>query len=185
MTDTPTLPPAQADTGLPAALPAADARADPGPSPTGSDAASASAQLDQARQEAIRHGEEAAGLRRTVAGLRSDLAAAERAHHNDVAAIGARLLEEAEDRGWCQDFDEMVDSLNAVLQVELPLRVRAWAASFDLRVSVRIESARNEDDARAQAATIAGAIERAVYEMTAVTASDLEDIDDFELDQAD
>jgi hypothetical protein len=183
MTDTSTS--TQADTGVPAALPLADARTDPAPSPADSDAVSASAPLEQARQEATRLGEEADGLRRTVADLHARLAAAEQAHHADVAAIGARLLEEAEDRGWCAEFDEVVDSLNAVLRVELPLRVRAWAASFDLRVSVRIERARNEDDARAQAATIADQIERAVYGMVAVTESDVEDVDDFELDQID
>jgi hypothetical protein len=149
-----------------------------GPSPAGSGVVAASAELEQLR-------EEAGGLRCTIAGLRSQLAAAEQAHHDDVAAIGSRLLAEAEDRGWCEEYDDVVDSLNARLRVELPLRVRAWEASFDLRVSVRIERARNEDDARAQAATIADQIERAVYGMTAVTGSDVEDIDDFTIDPTD
>jgi hypothetical protein len=138
---------------------------------------------DAAELERLR--EEATGLRRTVADLRARLADAEQAHHGDIAAVGARLLEEAEARDWCGEYDEVVDSLNAVLRVPLPLRVRAWEASFDLRISVRIEHARNTDDARAQAATLAEAIERAVYEMTAVTASDVEDRDDFDLTETD
>lgn len=129
--------------------------------------------------------EEATGLRRTVADLRARLADAEQAHHGDIAAVGARLLEEAEARNWCSEYDEVVDSLNAVLRVPLPLRVRAWEASFDLRISLRIEQARNEDDARAQAATLADRIERAVYEMDAVTASDVEDSEDFDLAETD
>ena len=79
----------------------------------------------------------------------------------------------------------MIDSLNAVLRVELPLRSRTWEATFDLRISVRIERATHEDDARDQAAAIADRIERAVYEMDAVTASDRDDLDEFHLTETD
>lgn len=74
---------------------------------------------------------------------------AERRHADDIALIGDRLIEEAQSREWCAEFDRIVDDLNGSLHVELPRRVR----DYEVRVSltIRINEARDEDDAMEQA----------------------------------
>jgi hypothetical protein len=59
---------------------------------------------------------------RNADSLRESLNARIRAHEADIALIGSALLEEAEERGWCDVFDGVVDTLNARLNVELPTR---------------------------------------------------------------
>lgn len=53
------------------------------------------------------------------------------AHRADIAAIGARLLQEASDRGWCGAFDSAIEQLNQTLTVKLPGRARNYHVSID------------------------------------------------------
>lgn len=71
----------------------------------------------------------------------------------DIATIGRLLLEEAERRGWCADYDDFVESINGNLTLaELPVReqefeivVRGTATiSWSRHVTV---TAKNEDEA--------------------------------------
>lgn len=59
---------------------------------------------------------------RNADSLRQSLSARISAHEADIALIGSALLEEAEERQWCEVFDGVVDTLNARLNVELPTR---------------------------------------------------------------
>jgi hypothetical protein len=123
-------------------------------------------------------------LGRTVTDLRTELDAARRAHHDDIAAIGRALLREAEDRDWCQDYDQVIDELNQQLTVPLPERERAWDVSFDVRVTVHLSHARNADAARDLAADLASDIETALQRLPHVTAGDADHADDFTVDEA-
>jgi hypothetical protein len=123
-------------------------------------------------------------LRSTITELRRELADAQEVHQRDVARIGEVLLREAKQREWCQDYDDVVEELNQRLTVALPGRARAWDVSFDVQVTVRVERARDEGQAREQAADIADAIERALHHVDAVQSSEVEDCDDFEVCEA-
>lgn len=59
----------------------------------------------------------------TISNLRERLDASRDAHRRDIETIGDALIEQAEDRGWCEIFDEVVQELNGNLSI--PLRVRA------------------------------------------------------------
>jgi hypothetical protein len=79
--------------------------------------------------------------------LRRDVADAERRHRDDIAVIGERLIQEANDRDWCQTYDDIVDELNEKLTFELPLRERDFTvtALVELRLAV---TATSEEHAR-------------------------------------
>lgn len=64
-------------------------------------------------------------------------------HESDIQKIGAALLEEAEDRGWCDDFDKFVSRLNNVLHCELPVRTKTYTITkkYMVTVSTTIECA--------------------------------------------
>lgn len=73
-------------------------------------------------------------------------------HDNDVATIGEALLEEAERRDWCSEFDEFVADINEKLHVPLPRRIKDWDVYVPVEVTVRVSvSAISEEDARAEA----------------------------------
>jgi hypothetical protein len=93
-----------------------------------------------------------------VADLSRQVAEVRAAHEQDVATIGQALLREAADRGWCEDYDRMVETLNHDLQVPLETRVRTYEVTFDLRVTIQVEAS-TEDRARERAADLAGRIE--------------------------
>ena len=74
-------------------------------------------------------------------------------YYEDIDTIGRLLMEEAERRGWCADYDDFVEAVNGALNVaELPVRqqdyeivVRGTATvSWSRNVTV---TARNEEDA--------------------------------------
>lgn len=55
--------------------------------------------------------------------LHSTLSAFQSNALNDAATIGNKLLREANNRGWCSEYDEIISSLNSELTVlELPVR---------------------------------------------------------------
>lgn len=81
------------------------------------------------------------------------LSQAHQRHDNDIATIGERLIEEADRRGWCSEFDEIVDELNGSLFVDLPRRVRDFSVDVRVEVSLGVTvTATTEDEAREIAA---------------------------------
>ncbi|MDP8971199.1 MAG: hypothetical protein M3N52_12040 [Actinomycetota bacterium] len=86
---------------------------------------------------------------------------AKRAHCADVALIGEKLIEEANDRGWCAEFDTIVGELNQALHVELPARKREYQVAVTVTVWATVTAA-NEDDAIEQAREVFQCAESAV-----------------------
>ena len=80
-------------------------------------------------------------------------------HRADIARIGERLIEEATDRDWCYEDDEIIDELNRHLTVELPGREREYTVTVNVQVEFRVD-ARDEDGARSAAYDIARRMER-------------------------
>lgn len=114
-----------------------------------------------------------AGEAETVRRLRVDLdcVAAERdhlsdrlrqateRHRADIALIGERLTTEAQDRGWCDTYDSIIDELNASLTVELPAREKTYTVTATVRVEMTVEAS-DPDGARSAASTIVDDLER-------------------------
>lgn len=77
--------------------------------------------------------DEVAELRAEVARLNTEVVNTHTAHQKDIEIIGARLLEEAESRDWCEDYDYIIGELNGGLTEKLAQRERNF--SIDVRVS--------------------------------------------------
>lgn len=83
---------------------------------------------------------------------REAVTAANRRHADDVALIGERLLEEAESRSWCEEYDSAIDDLNAKLHVGLPRRLKDFDVYVPVQVMVRVSvSAYDEQGAQDEA----------------------------------
>jgi hypothetical protein len=95
-----------------------------------------------------------AELTSRVAGLEGRLSDTARKHREDINLIGDAMIAEANERDWCNEYDQFVDGLNAKLNIELPLRVADYTA--DIRVTVVFTSA--PDSAESAAADIARAL---------------------------
>lgn len=65
-------------------------------------------------------------------------------HARDIRIIGAELLEQAEEHNWCSQFDDVVDTLNRTLHIELPTRIREFTVEVRLRLTIE---ARDSDAA--------------------------------------
>lgn len=74
--------------------------------------------------------------------------AAQRQHREDIQRISDTLTQEATDRGWCSEYDELVNSLNRYLHVELETREKDYYVSYTVTVRV---TACGEDAAREMA----------------------------------
>jgi len=79
-------------------------------------------------------------------------------HERDILIVGDRLNQEAEDRDWCEDYDDIVDALNARLTVKLPLRDRTETYTVTIRATMTATltyshevEASNADDAQDEA----------------------------------
>jgi len=97
------------------------------------------AALDAARQSAAQAHADLDAVRRELgeiterlANSRNELSSARANHERDIELIGQTLLDEANSRGWCSEFDTIVDDLNASLNVEL----RRHEREFDVTVTV-------------------------------------------------
>ena len=57
-----------------------------------------------------------------------------------IAMIGERLLDEAEKRNWCSEFDEIIDDVNAALpgHFQLPTREREYTVSWSETYTVTV-----------------------------------------------
>jgi hypothetical protein len=72
-------------------------------------------------------------------------------HQHDLQTIGDRLIEESDDRGWCDEFDRIINDVNESLYGELPTRYQDFELTVDVVIpsSVKVTiSARNEEEAR-------------------------------------
>jgi hypothetical protein len=71
-----------------------------------------------------------------------------RKHEADITHIGEVMMQEADDRGWCNEYDTIVDRINRNLTVELPVRNKDYTVDihYTVRFSVGV-SARDADAA--------------------------------------
>lgn len=106
-------------------------------------------------------------LKSIIASLKSDLVVARvdldnnkkmrvegrEKHERDIRIIGEALIEEAEERDWCSQFDDFIEKVNNELSVELPLRQHEYDVEMLITqtrtqtVTVTV-TARNTDEAR-------------------------------------
>jgi hypothetical protein len=77
---------------------------------------------------------------------RSQSEAATTRHADDIRVIGERLLREANARNWCSEFDEIVESLNRVLNIELERRMKTFTVTVPVTITLSVE-AQNSDRA--------------------------------------
>jgi len=112
------------------------------------------------------------------------LRTAQDAHRADIAAIGEALITEADERGWCTEYDEFIERLNDSLNVDLPARLRTWQVIVPLRVTVRVE-ARTDDEAVDRAREIADDLESCLRRNDQVVTADTDSYHSFEASQAD
>jgi len=91
-------------------------------------------------------------LRTMYSGINTQLNVVRNNYSSDIEKIGERLISEAEDRGWCGVYDEVIEDLNSHLYMELPSRERTFTyrAKYTVYVEVEVEST-NESDAEEQA----------------------------------
>jgi len=73
-------------------------------------------------------------------------------HIEDIKTIGERLIDEADQRGWCDEYDKMVDDLNTKLHLDLPLRNREYEVSVSFTVHMNVTvTAHTPEDAQSMA----------------------------------
>jgi len=91
-------------------------------------------------------------LRTMYSSINTQLNVVRNNYSSDIEKIGERLISEAEDRGWCGVYDEVIEDLNSHLYMELPSRERTFVyrAKYTVYVEVEVEST-NENDAEEQA----------------------------------
>lgn len=70
-------------------------------------------------------------------------------HRSDIDEIGTRLIHEADERGWCGLYDEVIKDLNTRLYVELPQRERTIKVRVTAEVTfeIEVEDQTDEEDA--------------------------------------
>jgi hypothetical protein len=146
------------------------------------------ATVDGQREQIVRQSTTIADLNATVDDTARQLATATerhtlavRQHRSDIAAIGERLLAEADDRGWCDAYDTVVADLNKLLTVALPTRERDHDVEIEIRVTVRV-SAFGEQDAVEKANAVIRQIEREIDLRSGCTAYP-EDSEDWSIQQ--
>lgn len=66
----------------------------------------------------------------------------------DIKLIGERLIKEANDRGFCSEFDDVIDDLNSKLRVELPTRRKEYVVTQVVKITRSITVyAKDEEEA--------------------------------------
>ena len=121
-----------------------------------------------------------AGLRETNATLMRRVEEARDLHRSDIATIGETLMDEADKREWCDEYDSIVQGLNRHLHVELPLRKREYTVTVNVQVVITVE-ATDEDDARSEARDIARDAEKTVDGLDGVYTSHWDDSYSYEI----
>lgn len=80
-------------------------------------------------------------------GLRQELNRVRLAHITDVQTIGEWLIKLAEDRGFCEEYDRLIDEVNGKLSVELPVRSYSGTVGIELSITIHadIDECRRSD----------------------------------------
>lgn len=73
-------------------------------------------------------------LRREKDRLQKELVLSMERHRRDVATIGSALIDEANERGWCSQYDDFVDTVNGDLHNKLPVRNKPYVITQTYRV---------------------------------------------------
>lgn len=81
-----------------------------------------------------------------IQALQEQWATARARHREDIARIGAKLIELADDHGWCDTYDTEVADLNTGLYVELPVREVDYRITFTVTASVTTSASRLDDE---------------------------------------
>lgn len=93
-------------------------------------------ELRQLRSEAIVNEATIVQLRRALAAEKAsaqqDLAVAQRMHEGDIKLIGDQLIEEAEERDYCEAYDDVIRAINKKLKVKLREREVSYEVSLEV-----------------------------------------------------
>lgn len=93
----------------------------------------------------------------TAKQLRKALKQAQQAHRADVQTIGREFLAEAQNRGLCAEYDNVIQRINGRLQVGMPVRVTkivTGTVTSTQEVRVVVPSDATEEEIIAQARTV-------------------------------
>lgn len=83
--------------------------------------------------------------------LRKLLSESKANHQKDIETIGNALIEEAEQRDFCSDYDNFIDELNEKLTIDLPVRKKTFQVTIEITrtistsVTVEVECSHEED----------------------------------------
>ena len=93
-------------------------------------------------RKAVEHLDEAYDLSLTREQKLRDL------HRKDIALISSTFIQEANDRGYCEAYDEIIDALNKQLHYELDTREKEYEIIARYMVTVRhIITEKSQSDA--------------------------------------
>lgn len=85
--------------------------------------------------------------------LRKLLSESKSNHQKDIETIGNALIEQAEQRSFCNEYDDFIEELNQNLTIDLPVRKKTFQVTLEItrtistRVTVEVECAYEEDAA--------------------------------------
>lgn len=117
------------------------------------------AKLAETESLLMSQGESVSRQRSTIEMLRREVDTVKECHRADIELISQHLLDEAEDRDWCEQFDDFVESINRKLHIELTPRATEHDVEFVLRFTVQV-TARDMEEATEQAWEFAKRVER-------------------------
>lgn len=80
---------------------------------------------------------EVASLRLEKGNLEDALLRAKQAHVKDITTISEALIQEAEERDWCETYDEFVSDLNLKLNVQLTERTNDYEVDVVVTQTIR------------------------------------------------
>jgi hypothetical protein len=78
------------------------------------------------------------------------------AHRRDIETIGQALIREANDRGWCGDYDRIIESINSSLAVPLPARSQKYRVYYEASMEVEVPSGTTDVEGYLRRATPTG-----------------------------
>ena len=121
--------------------------------------------------------EQAKGYHRDYLEACTSITEARATHEKDVELIGQALIQEADERGWCDIYDAWIKKLNDKLYYDLPTREREYVVTRTFEVVVKVNvTAVNEDDAREKAEAMYSSYEGEI-ENEGIHSASLEDVD--------
>lgn len=113
----------------------------------------------------------------------SRLAESQRRHRSDIAIIGEALMSEANERDWCNEYDEIIDALNERVSYELPTRKRDYQVAVQATVYISVE-AKDDEEARDKANDVARELESYVDRYEGVSTSHWDSEYDYRVEEA-